>query len=94
MANQTERIAVLETKMDGVTEKIDDLKHCLNDSHNKLILQIDDMREKNTEEHARVMLMLDELMLFKNKWVWIGGVGLTLLSLVFGHIETIIHLFH
>ena len=83
MANQGERIAVLETK-------VDNLKECLTDSHNKLIDQIDDMREQNSLEHAKVMKQLDDLMLFKNKWVWVGGASLTVLSLIFGHLETII----
>ena len=83
MANQGERIAVLETK-------VDNLKECLTESHNKLIDQIDDMREQNSLEHAKVMKLLDDLMLFKNKWVWVGGASLTLLSLIFGHLETII----
>ena len=83
MANQGERIAVLETK-------VDNLKECLTESHNKLIDQIDGMREQNSLEHAKVMKLLDDLMLFKNKWVWVGGVSLTVLSLIFGHLETII----
>ena len=86
MANQGERIAVLETK-------VDNLKECLTESHNKLIDQIDGMREQNSLEHAKVMKLLDDLMLFKNKWVWVGGVSLTVLSLVFGHLESIIKLF-
>lgn len=83
MANQGERIAVLETK-------VDNLKECLTESHNKLIDQIDGMREQNSLEHAKVMKLLDDLMLFKNKWVWVGGASLTVLSLIFGHLETII----
>ena len=83
MPTQPERIAILETK-------VDNLKECLTESHNKLIDQIDDMREQNSLEHAKVMKLLDDLMLFKNKWVWVGGASLTLLSLIFGHLETII----
>lgn len=90
MATTNERVAVLETKMDGVTEKIDDLHDCLTESHNKLIDQMDNVREENSKEHAKVMKQLDDLMLFKNKWIWAGGAGLTVLSLVFGHLETII----
>ena len=83
MPTQPERIAILETK-------VDNLKECLTESHNKLIDQIDDMRVQNSLEHAKVMKLLDDLMLFKNKWVWVGGASLTVLSLIFGHLETII----
>lgn len=87
MATQQERIAVLETKMDG-------LKEVVNTGHEQLMNQIDTMREKNTQEHAIVMGKLDDLTRFKDKWIWVGGSILTLLSLVFGHLETIIRLFH
>ena len=90
MTSQPERIIRLETQVEHITEKIDDLKDCLNDSHNKLINQIDHMREQNTIEHALVMDKLTDLEQFKNKWVWVGGGAMTLLSLVFGHLETII----
>jgi len=90
MATQPERIIVLETKLEVVEDKISDLKVCLTESHNKLIDQLDHVREENTREHAKVMKQLDDLMQFKNKWVWLGGGILTVLSLVFGHLETII----
>jgi putative methionine-R-sulfoxide reductase with GAF domain len=90
MPTTNERVAVLETKMDGVTEKIDDLRDTLTESHNKLIDQLDHVREENSKEHARVMALLDDLKDFKNKWVWVGGAALTMLSLIFGHLETII----
>ena len=87
MATQQERIAVLETK-------VDNLKETVTDNHNKLIKQLDDYREENAKDHAKVMGMLDDLMLWKNKWVWVGGAVLTLLSLIFGHLETIVKLIH
>jgi len=93
MPTTNERVAVLETKMDGVTEKIDEVKQNIIDSHNKLIDQLDHVREENSKEHAKVMGLLDDLTKFKDKWVWIGGIALTLLSLVFGHLETIIKIF-
>lgn len=83
MATQPERIAVLETKVDGLKEVIDSNKR-------EIICQIDTMRETNSKEHAMVMGKLNDLTDFKNKWVWIGGAGITLLSLVFGHLETIL----
>ena len=92
MPTTNERVAVLETKVDTLKEGVDGLKHCLDDSHNKMMKQLDDYRAENARDHARVMTMLDELMLFKNKWVWAGGAFLTLLSLVFGHLETIVKL--
>jgi len=94
MATIPERIAVVETKVDSLKEGIDDLKHCLDDSHTKMMKQLDDYREENARDHAKVMKQLDELMLFKNKGMWLGGAILTLLSLVFGHLETIIRYFH
>lgn len=90
MATTNERVAVLETKVDNLKASVDDLKHGLDDSHNKMMTQLNDYREENRRDHAKVMQQLDELMLWKNKWVWVGGVVVTLLSLVFGHIETII----
>jgi hypothetical protein len=59
--------------------KVDNLKETL-----------DDMKECNSREHALVMQKLTVLTDFKNKWVWIGGAALTVISLVFGHIETIL----
>ena len=87
MATQPERIAVLETKVDLLKETLDNNKQ-------EIVQQIDDMKECNSREHALVMSKLNDLTDFKNKWVWVGGAGLTVLSLIFGHIETIIKLIH
>jgi len=87
MATQPERIAVLETK-------VDNLKESLDANRDSIVAQIDDMKACNSREHALVMGKLNDLTDFKNKWVWVGGAGLTVLSLIFGHIETIIKLFH
>jgi len=87
-----ERVAVLETKVDNLKESVDGLKDCLDDSHKTMMKQLDDYRAENAKDHAKVMAMLDDLMLFKNKWIWVGGAFLTMLSLVFGHLETIVKL--
>ena len=87
MATIPERIAIVETKVDS-------LKEHLEASRTDIIQQIDLMKETNTKEHAVVMAKLDDLTRFKDKWVWVGGGVLTILSLVFGHLETIIKYFH
>ena len=87
MASQPERIAVLETKVDSLKETLDSNKK-------EIVSQIDEMKECNSREHALVMGKLNDLTDFKNKWVWVGGAGLTVLSLIFGHLETIIKFLH
>ena len=93
MATQPERIAVLETKVDNLKEGVDGLKDTLTETHHQMMIQLDRVREDNSKEHAKVMEQLDDLMQFKNKWVWVGGGVLTVLSLIFGHIETLVKLF-
>ena len=93
MPTQPERIAILETKVDNLKEGVDGLKDTLNETHQQMMTQLNRVQEENTREHAKVMAQLDDLMQFKNKWVWVGGVSLTVLSLVFGHLESIIKLF-
>ena len=93
MPTQPERIAILETKVDNLKEGVDGLKDTLNETHQQMMTQLNRVQEENTREHAKVMAQLDDLMQFKNKWVWVGGASLTVLSLVFGHLESIIKLF-
>jgi hypothetical protein len=83
MSTLPERIAVVETKVDSLKEHMDANKK-------EIVGQIDDMKACNSREHAIVMSKLNDLTDFKNKWVWLGGAGLTILSLIFGHLETII----
>jgi len=55
-----ERTIVNETKIEVLEEKLDDLRHTVNDNHNRLMDQLDNMREISCKQHAELASQLEQ----------------------------------
>jgi adenylosuccinate synthase len=73
----SERIVVVETKVENLSEKLDDLKETITENKNAVSEQLDKMYEASCEQHAELGKKLSELEKFKNKWSYliIGAVA-------------------
>jgi uncharacterized coiled-coil protein SlyX len=101
MATSQERIGVLETKVEGINEKIDNLKSdvkemhdCLDKTRDDLSAKLDKMYEASCEQHADLNQKIERMEKFKDKWTYMAWGGLAVVGFLAGHIDKIQAIFN
>jgi hypothetical protein len=89
MATVQERVGVLETKVDGLTEKIDDIKLDVKESHQDIKNHLKTMYDASCTQHAELATKIKDLEGFKMKWTYMALGGVAVLGWVSGHIDSI-----
>jgi flagellar capping protein FliD len=86
MATTSERIGIVETKVENLNEKMDDLKvdvkqmhDCLDKTRGEIKNQLDVMYEASCGQHAEMNKKISALEKIKDKWTWLiaGGIAAT-----------------
>ena len=97
MATTVERIGVVETKVENLNEKLDDLKvdvrdmhDCLDKTRNDLTGQLTEMYDASCSQHASLAKEISELKSQRDKWVWTSAGIIAAIGWVSGHSEVII----
>lgn len=80
MATAAERIAVVETKVVNLEEKIDHLGGDIRGNHAALVDQLKAMQEASSKQHGELAGKIKELEGFKNKWMRWSMMGLAFLA--------------
>lgn len=84
MATTTERLGIVETKVENINEKIDDLRvdvkdmhDCLDKTRDDLKAELEKMYGASCTQHAALAQDISELKKTKEKWTWMiaGGIG-------------------
>lgn len=91
MATLPERVSVLETKLENVDYKLDDIKTDVKDMHTTITETLTAMQTASTKQHGELAVKIKELEGFKNKWTYTILGGLAVAGWVSGHIDTISH---
>ena len=101
MATSQERIGVLETRVEGINEKIDTLKadvkemhDCLDKTRDDLSSKLDKMYEASCAQHSALNDKIESMEKLKDKWTYMAWGGLAVIGFVSGHIDKIQTLFH
>jgi len=89
MATVQERVGILETKVDGLTEKIDDIRTDVKESHEDIKTQLKTMYDASCTQHAELATKIKDLEGFKMKWTYMVLGGVAVLGWVSGHIDSI-----
>jgi hypothetical protein len=100
MATTVERIGIVETKVENLNEKIDDLKvdvkemhDCLDKTRDDLTLKLDQMYNASCSQHAELAKELSFIKKDKDKVVWFVGGAIALLGWLSGHSDKVLSLF-
>jgi SMC interacting uncharacterized protein involved in chromosome segregation len=89
MATVSERVSVLETKVDNFGEKLDEVKVDVKESHTDIKEQLKTMYDASCSQHAELASKIKDLEGFKMKWSYMALGGLAVMGWVTGHIEQI-----
>ena len=99
MPTVTERVSVLETKVENIAEKIDDVKtniekvhDCLHKTGESLHTALDKMSEKAEIAHNELAKKISELEKFKAKWMYLIMGGIAVVGVAIGHTTTLFKL--
>jgi len=100
MAKIEERIGVVETKVENLNEKLDDLKidvkdmhDCLDKTRNDFTGQLTEMYDASCSQHASLAKEISELKSQRDKWIWTSAGIIAAIGWVSGHTEMIAKIF-
>jgi flagellar capping protein FliD len=100
MSTTAERLGIVETKVHGLDEKIDDLKidvkdvhNCLDKTREELTGQLKTMYNASCSQHSELAKEIGALKTQRDKWVWLFAGGLAVFGWVSGHLQFITKFF-
>jgi len=101
MATSQERIGVLETRVEGINEKMDTLKadvkdmhDCLDKTRDDLSAKLDKMYDASCSQHSALNDKIESIEKLKDKWTYMAWGGLAVIGFLSGHIDKIQTLFN
>lgn len=100
MATTSERIGIVETKVENINEKIDNLNvnvremhDCLDKTREDLTNQLEKMYNASCEQHSALGKEISELKKIKDKWIWMFAGGITVIAFIASDMEKFIKFF-
>jgi len=96
MATTTERLGIVETKVENLNEKLDGLKEdvkemhdCLDKTREGLTNKLDEMYNASCNQHKSLAEEINALKTQRDKWLWTAAGAIAVMGWVSGHSETI-----
>ena len=97
MATTTERLGIVETKVENLNEKLDGLKEdvkemhdCLDKTREGLTSKLNEMYDTSCHQHKSLADEINALKTQRDKWVWTAAGAIAVMGWVSGHAETIL----
>lgn len=97
MATTVERIGIVETKVENLNEKMDDLKYnvkdmhdCLDKTRNSLTEKLEQMYDASCDQHAELAAKIGDLEKVRQKVVWMAAGAVAFAGILSGHFEKIL----
>ena len=94
MATTVERLGVVETKVENLNEKLDELKFdvkemhdCLDKTRDGLTEKLNEMYDASCTQHSQLAKEISALKSQRDKWVWLGAGALAALGWASGHTD-------
>ena len=92
MASTVERLGIVETKVENLDSKIDDLKadvkemhDCLDRTGDSLHAALKEMTKNSAEAHDDLAKKISDLEKFKTKWMYLIMGGIAVMGWIGGH---------
>ena len=101
MATTTERLGIVETKVENLGEKLDEIKvdvkdlhDCLDRTRDSLQEKLNQMYEASCSQHAEMAKKISNLEKIREKTMWMVAGGVAALGIFSGHLKEILAFFH
>ena len=99
MATTVERLGIVETKVENLNEKMDNLKvdvrdmhDCLDQTKDSLLGKLEEMYSASCNQHAELATKISDLEKWKQKWIYMVAGGAVVISWVSAHADTVLKL--
>jgi hypothetical protein len=97
MATTIERLGIVETKVENLNEKLDDVKvdikqvhDCLDRTGDELKATLKGMHDSSMQQHAELATKISDLEKWKQKWVYMIAGGAVVISWASAHADTVL----
>ena len=97
MATTVERIGIVETKVENLNEKLDDLKvgvkdmhDCLDNTRNSLTDKLNEMYNASCTQHVELAKKIGNLEQIRQKMIWMAAGAVAFAGILSGHFDKII----
>ena len=97
MATTVERIGIVETKVENLSEKLDDLKvgvkdmhDCLDNTRDSLTDKLNEMYNASCTQHAELAKKIGNLEQIRQKMIWMAAGAVAFAGILSGHFDKII----
>jgi hypothetical protein len=101
MATTVERIGIVETKVENLNGKLDELKidvkdmhDCLDKTRDSLIEKLELMYGASCDQHAELATKIGDLEKIRQKVVWMVAGAVAFAGILSGHFEKILAFLH
>ena len=92
-ATQVERLGIVETRVQNLGEKVDELKVEVRENHETIKDQLDQMAVSSSNQHAALAKKIDGLEQAKNKITWMVAGGIAVSGILAGHLDKLLAFF-
>ena len=99
MATTVERLGIVETKVENLNDKMDELKvdvkdmhDCLDKTRDTIKAQLAEMYDASCTQHAELAKKISALEKAKEKWTWIGAGIIGAGGFFAGHVDLLLKL--
>jgi hypothetical protein len=100
MATTVERLGIVETKVENLNEKLDDVKvdiklvhDCLDRTGDELKTQLQIMHDDSCKQHETLAGKISDLEKFRMKWNYMIAGAIAAFGILSGHFDKIEHFF-
>lgn len=101
MATTVERIGIVETKVENLSDKIDDLKvdvkdmhDCLDKTRDSLVEKLNEMYTASCDQHAELAKKIGNLEQIRQKMMWMVAGGVAFAGILSGHMDKVLAFLH
>ena len=97
MATTTERLGIVETKVENLGEKLDEIKvdvkdlhDCLDRTRDSLQEKLNQMYEASCSQHAEMAKKISNLEKIREKTMWMVAGGVAMAGIFSGHLDKVL----
>lgn len=97
MPTTAERLGIVETKVENLSEKLDDIKgevkqmhDCLDNTRDELAGKLEEMYQASCTQHAELAKKISSLEKIRDKITWMTAGAVAFAGILIGHLDKVV----